>query len=183
MSSSLSPVDLAQHTDPSCYKIPYRACQAAVVSTSCLLEQADCDISLGVAPDGLPLIMHVKRNKTITPCIENRLAASIIELKNSMGEAFCEHLNGIDRMLTEKCSKVGIFESEDELFYLPNIPLKNIVGDTVLSRLLLRKSPREQLSNCSFHDSHPQKPSVLGSVSYSPSSPSYVPDRCWFLCV
>jgi hypothetical protein len=134
-----------------------------------------CIIRLEDAPDGLPHLMIIDRSIKISHLIESHLGAKLETLRESMGDEFCEHITSIDRALHTKSAKVDIFDR----YFLPEVPLNQVLGHTVLGRLLNGKSPRQRSQNSSTPAYFASSPAYFSPspdyAPYSSSSPAYAP--------
>jgi hypothetical protein len=169
---SLKPLDL--DTFAPQYLIPIISENISEVDPrNALYTKPNCIIRLEDAPDGLPHLLIVERSVKVSHLIESHLGAKLETLRESMGEEFCEHITSIDRALHTKSVKVDLLDG----YFLPEVPLNQILGNTVLARLLNGKSPRQKLRNTSW--SHVPLDSAYSPSSpvYSPPSPGYAPQH------
>jgi hypothetical protein len=171
----LKPLDLRSLVDQ--YSIPIKTTQFAVIDQrNALYSKPRCVIHLEDAPDGLPHLLMVDRTVKITHVIEKHLGASLNKLQESMGEEFSDHISSLERALHTKSAKAEIIDS----FFLPDVQLNQILGPTVLARLLNGKSPRQQfLKSCNpqtaYQSSYPQTTlSSAYSPGYFPPSPIHI---------
>lgn len=171
---SLKPLDLRSFVEQ--YPIPINTMPyVATDQRNALYSKPKCFIHLEDAPDGLPHLLMVDRTVKITHVIESHLGASLNKLQESMGEEFSDHISSLERALHTKSAKADIIGS----FFLPEVQLNQLIGPTVLSRLLSGKSPRQQFSKALRHSSQAEIPYSSayspGSAAYFPTSPIYQP--------
>ena len=172
----------------------------AVVPVSALLEQADATIQLCAAPDGRPLLLHVRRSMNaaeqvgsspffvvVTEQLEAAAADEALDhsQRNAAAAQLTSMLRGVDAIAAgaeAAAQRIGIVGD----YYVPTTSARALMGDTILSRILDGKSPREALSKAngvggsapfgSMPRYSPTSPSYSPtSPSYSPTSPSYSP--------
>lgn len=106
-----------------------------------LLETPDAWVPLGMAPDGLPLLLAVTRSVTVTPTVLRELHAHRVdELSHEMRA----HLAALDKQVRYERRNDGIVRAAglgESPAYLTTKSPAGLLGPTLMSRLLGAKSP------------------------------------------
>ncbi len=113
----------------------------AVVDRARLLQQADACVPVGTAPDGLPLVLSVRRSASIVePVLHALHAANARALSTHVRDAML----ALDGHVQRERRALGISPRgphHDRPRYLTRSTVPNLVGDTLLARLLDPASP------------------------------------------
>jgi hypothetical protein len=106
-----------------------------------LVNHADGCIPVGVAPDGLPLVMRVSRSASI---VEPVLRAMHAPDTGSLSKDVRHHLTQLNRLVQAERRSLGIaprgpYSNAPHYVTMSTVP--SLLGDTLLCRLLGRTSP------------------------------------------
>jgi hypothetical protein len=106
-----------------------------------LVNHADGCIPIGVAPDGLPLVLRVSRAASIVEPVMRALHARDT---NSLSKEVRAHLAQLNRQVQSERRGLGLAPRgpySDAPHYVTMASVPQLLGDTMLSRLLGRTSP------------------------------------------
>ena len=175
------------------YPIPVvKQAEVTVSPVASLLCQADATIKLCPAPDGRPLLIHVKRSSDVAEEIKSlpffnptsqQLEGIVAdESVGSEGQkqatAQLAALESSIEALVQCAGMASLRHGIAAGHYVPPTPAKEIMGDSVLSRILNGTSPREALAKTKgvgggftqrsrrrFHEILADGPSLLAHLS------------------
>jgi len=106
-----------------------------------LLNHADACIPVGTAPDGLPLVLKVARAASIVEPVLRALHAPDVDALSKEARA---HLTSLNRQVQSERRGLGIAARGpfvDAPHYVTMASIPNLIGDTLLARLLGPTSP------------------------------------------
>ena len=212
LGDALQLIPLAPPATADCYPVQVKSLTPSALAevrpqpATALLHQPDAAFKLCAAPDGRPLLLKVQRSTDVAEQIralpfyaqtQQSLAVTAGNHHQADGsadgtaDAARQQLLAVDAGIAALAAgaqaaalTLGIANGH----YVPPMPARELVGDTVLSRLLDGKSPREALANskgvgggggvqfCHSNGYSPTSPSYSPTnPSYSPTSPTYCP--------
>ncbi len=103
-----------------------------------LREQPDTAVVLGEGPDGLPLVLSVRRPGSVAPAV---LAALGRMQADELPPSIATALDGLEVAVRDEGRRIGIEESELGAIYRSAGTVGALLGDTLLARLIGAASP------------------------------------------
>lgn len=103
-----------------------------------LLKHADTTVFLAHGPDGLPIVLDVRRHASVVAPVRNALGVSPT---GEMPERISRALSALDREVRDTQRSLGIAKVAGRRVYKTGSSVHSLFGDTLLARLLGRTSP------------------------------------------
>lgn len=110
----------------------------SVRSRASLSEQPDTAVVIGEAPDGLPLVLRVRRPGSVEQAVMNALGNPAREaLPSSVAVA----LDGLEAAVRDQGRKIGVGQSDIGSVYRCSATAGSLLGDPLLARMIGAQSP------------------------------------------